>query len=52
MTQTEERIYNEQGELLEIKIHEFAVPSQEELISEKEAQLLAIYQELQNLKNQ
>lgn len=52
MALIEEKIYDKHGELLEVKIHQIEGPTQEELILEKEAQLLAIYQELQNLKNQ
>jgi hypothetical protein len=50
MAQIQEMIYNEEGILLEIKVHEFPEPSQEELIAEKEAQLILIYEELKTLK--
>jgi hypothetical protein len=50
MPQIEERVYNEQGELQEIIIHEYEGPTQEELIAQKEAELLAIYAELKALK--
>ena len=52
MPQVEQRIYDEQGELLEIKIHEYEGPTQEELIAQKEAELLAIYAELKALKGE
>lgn len=52
MAQIEERIYDQEGELLEIKIHEIEGPTQEELIAQKEAQLLAIYEELKTLKGE
>lgn len=52
MIQIQEIIYNEEGILLETKTHEIEGPSREELIAEKEAQLITIYEEIQNLKNQ
>jgi len=52
MPQVEQRIYNAEGELLEIKIHEYEGPTQEELIAQKEAELLAIYAEIKALKGE
>lgn len=52
MAQIVELIYNENEELLETKIHEIEGPTQEEVIAQKEAQLLAMYQELKVLKGE
>jgi len=49
MAQIREEIYNESG-LVEVKFHEVDEPTQEELIAEKEAELLKIYAELNALK--
>lgn len=49
MAQIREEIYNENG-LVEVKFHEVEEPTQEELIAQKEAELLAMYNELQALK--
>lgn len=51
MTQIREEIYDENG-LVQVVYYEIEEPSQEDLIAEKEQQLLAVYQELQQLKNQ
>jgi murein tripeptide amidase MpaA len=51
MAQIREEIYDENG-LVQVVYHEIEEPSQEDLIAEKEQQLLAVYQELQQLKNQ
>lgn len=51
MAQVREEVYDENG-LVQVIYHEIEEPSQEDLIAEKEQQLLAIYQELQQLKNQ
>lgn len=51
MAQVREEVYDENG-LVQVIYHEIEEPSQEDLIAEKEQQLLAVYQELQQLKNQ
>jgi len=50
MAQLRQEIYDENG-LVEVIYHEVEEPSQEELIAQKEAELLAVYQELQRLKD-
>jgi hypothetical protein len=47
--QVREEIYDDNG-LVEVKFIEVDEPTQEELIEEKEAQLLKIYAELNELK--
>lgn len=49
MAQIREEIYNENG-LVEVKFHEVEEPTHEELIAQKESELLAMYNELQALK--
>ena len=49
MAQIRQEIYNESG-LVEVKFIEVDEPTQEELIAEKEAELLKIYAELNALK--
>lgn len=49
MAQIREEIYDENG-LVEVIFHQVDEPTPEELIAQKEAQLLAIYEELQLLK--
>ncbi len=49
MPQIRQEIYDENG-LVEVKFHEVDEPTSEELIAEKEAQLLEIYAELNALK--
>jgi len=49
MAQIRNEIYDENG-LVEVRFIEVDEPTQEELIADKEAQLLALYQELQLLK--
>ena len=49
MAQIREEIYDDNG-LVEVKFIEVDEPTQEELIAEKEAQLLKIYAELNELK--
>jgi hypothetical protein len=51
MTQIREEIYDDNG-LVEVKFIEVDEPTQEELIADKEAQLLAMYEELNALKGQ
>lgn len=46
-----EEIYNENG-LIEVRFHEIDTTASEELIKQKEDELLRIYEEIQNLKNQ
>lgn len=43
-------IYDENG-LVKVEFIEMEEPTQEELIAEKEAQLLALYEELKAIKN-
>lgn len=43
-------IYDEKG-LVRVEFIEVDEPTQEELIAQKEAELLAVYQELQRLKD-
>jgi len=49
MSQIREEVYNKDG-LVEVKFIEVDEPTQEELIAEKEAELLEIYAELNALK--
>jgi hypothetical protein len=49
MAQIRQEIYDENG-LVEVKFIEVDEPTQEELITEKEAELLKIYAELDELK--
>ena len=49
MPQIREEIYDNNG-LIEVVFHEVEGPTQEELIAKKEAQLLAMYEELKALK--
>jgi len=51
MPQVRNEIYNEEG-LVIVEYIEVEEPTQDELIAEKEAQLIAIYEELKNLKTQ
>ena len=51
MKQIREEIYDDNG-LVEVKFIEVDEPTQEELIADKEAQLLAMYEELNALKGQ
>jgi len=51
MTQIREEIYDDNG-LVEVKFIEVDEPTNEELIADKEAQLLAMYEELNALKGQ
>jgi hypothetical protein len=50
MAQVRHEIYDKNG-LVRVEFIEVDEPSQEELIAQKEAELLAVYQELQKLKN-
>jgi hypothetical protein len=49
MTQIRQEIYDDNG-LVEVKFIEVDEPTSEELIAEKEAELLKIYAELNELK--
>lgn len=49
MAQVRNEIYDENG-LVRVEFIEVDQPTQEELIAQKEAQLLAMYLELQTLK--
>ena len=51
MKQIRQEIYDDNG-LVEVKFIEVDEPTNEELIADKEAQLLAIYEELNALKGQ
>jgi len=51
MTQIRNEIYDKNG-LVEVVFIEVEEPTQEELIAEKEAQLLALYEELKSLKGE
>lgn len=50
MPQIRNEIYNDEG-LVSVEFIEVDEPSAQDLIAEKEAQLIAIYQEIQELKN-
>jgi hypothetical protein len=49
MAQLRNEIYNEEG-LVSVEFIEVDEPTTEELIAQKEAELLAMYEEIQNLK--
>ena len=49
MTQFRNEIYDENG-LVKVEFIEVESPTQEELIAQKEAQLLALYDEIKALK--
>ena len=51
MTQLRNEIYDKNG-LVEVVFIEVEGPTQEELIAQKEAQLVAIYEELKSLKGE
>ena len=51
MAQIRNEIYNETG-LVRVEFIEVESPTQEELIAQKEAQLLAMYDELKALKGE
>ena len=51
MAQLRQEFYNETG-LVKVEFIEVEGPTQEELISEKEAQLLALYEELKSLRGE
>jgi hypothetical protein len=51
MQEIRNEIYDDNG-LVSVEFIEVEQPTQEELIAQKEAQLIAIYEEIQNLKNQ
>jgi len=51
MTQIRNEIYNENG-LIKVEFIEVEGPTQEELIAQKEAQLLALYDELKSLRGE
>jgi len=51
MPQIREEIYDDNG-LVEIRFVEVDEPTQEELIAQKEAELLAMYNELKALKGE
>jgi len=50
MPQVRNEIYDENG-IIRVEYIEVEEPTQEELIAQKEAELLAVYQELQRLKD-
>ena len=51
MAQIRNEIYNENG-LVRVEFIEVESPTQEELIAQKEEQLLAMYEELKSLKGE
>lgn len=51
MTQLRNEIYDENG-LVEVIFTEVEEPTQEELIAQKESQLLALYAELKSLRGE
>ena len=51
MTQIRNEIYDKNG-FVEVVFIEVEGPTQEELIQEKESQLLALYEELKSLKGE
>jgi len=51
MAQLRQEFYNETG-LVKVEFIEVESPTQEELIAQKEAQLLAMYEELKALKGE
>tara|TARA_R110000868_G_scaffold255816_1_gene512453 strand:+ start:319 stop:474 length:156 start_codon:yes stop_codon:yes gene_type:complete len=51
MTQIRNEIYDKNG-LVRVEFIEVEEPTQEELIQDKEAQLLALYAELKSLKGE
>lgn len=51
MLQIREEIYDDNG-LIEVRFIETDEPTQEELIAQKEAELLAMYNELKALKGE
>jgi len=51
MTQIRNEIYDKNG-LVEVVFIEVEGPTQEELIADKEAQLLALYEELKSLRGE
>lgn len=51
MAQVRNEIYNEEG-LVNVEFIEVEEPTQEELIAQKEAELLAMYNELKALKGE
>jgi hypothetical protein len=51
MTQLRNEIYDENG-LVKVEFIEVESPTQEELIAQKEAQLVAMYEELKSLKGE
>jgi hypothetical protein len=51
MTQIRNEIYDKNG-LVEVVFIEVEGPTQEELIAQKEAQLLSLYEELKSLKGE
>lgn len=50
MPQVRHEIYDDNG-LIKVEFIEIEEPTQEELVAQKEAELLAVYQELQRLKD-
>jgi hypothetical protein len=49
MAEIRNEIYDDNG-LVRVEFIQVELPTQEELIAQKEAQLLAMYEEIQNLK--
>ncbi len=51
MAQIRKEIYNDEG-LVSVEYIEVDEPTQEEIIAQKEAELLAVYEELKRLKGE
>lgn len=51
MTQVRNEIYDENG-LVRVEFLEVDEPTQEELVAQKEAELLAVFEELKRLKGE
>jgi len=52
MPQIQEEFYDENGVLVKVQMVEVDEPSAEELIAQKEAELLAVFEELKRLKGE
>ena len=50
MKELRHEIYDEQGNIIKVEIIQVDEPSQEELLAEKQAELIRIYNEIQELK--
>jgi len=52
MPQIQEEFYDESGVLVKVQLVEVDEPTAEELVAQKEAELLALYAELKALKGE